>query len=403
MSFLSSKNNGKAMAGRDLLKMAFGGPGGGGFFGGTPDNSPAKGAPGVPPGTAVRIHGVLDKPAGASYFKGEDWQPRYFVLRSDFVLEYYSVPPAGVQPPPWHHGLAPYEGVVQHLGQARGIYPLEQLAVKQARAEGPRLHIYLSKDVRFGGKDCRELQLRACADDRARGVPHATAVIQHWAQALGELADQAERAHARGGQLGGGGSGGSPNRFSGAGAAGQWGSPMQTQQSQMQSPMQSQSPTQQPQWGSQSPMQTQQSQQWGQSPMQSRYPGEIGGASPASAPVPRDASRSSWTSQGLPPPQNSMSSIRSHRSDRSEGDPRRVQELEDRNAYLEQRLREMASQQQGFGHNGGVPLPPPPPPASSFHQPLYQRSPTLEALRQQRPQQMQQAPSPLQRSSAPYP
>lgn len=186
----SASTQDKAFAGRDLLRFAFDGGAGSplGSDGASPTGAPAQSY------TMVRIHGLLDKPSGASMFRSEEWRPRFFVLRTDLTLEYFEEPKPGSGPPHWRQGLVPYQQVASSLGGTpRGSYSLAELGVKQARAEGPRLHIYLSRDVRLGGKQVRELQFRACAEDRNIGVPHAARVMQDWAQAVNELLDQQRR------------------------------------------------------------------------------------------------------------------------------------------------------------------------------------------------------------------
>jgi len=398
MLSMSPGNSGKALAGRDLLRMAMGG---GGLTGSeTPPPPPGGGAP-AHPQTMVRIHGALDKPTPGGLFTSDDWKPVYFVLRSDFILEYYAMPPSGAEPPHWRHGHVPYGMVVEKLGQPRGSYPLHDLGIRSCRAEGPRLHIYLSKDVRFGGKQVRDMQLRASAVDRGQGVPHATGVIQHWAQAVQELMDQKERGTLPRPVGGGGGfcnspggPGVSPQNGASPGGPGGWG----------QSPMCSNSPQG---FGGASPQQTQHQQSWGQGP----------------SPLPHDASRNSWNS-GAPPlphaaswnsnPGGPAPSQYSRASFYSEADQQRINELQDhaedmrrqaeaerqRSAALEQRVKELERQQRA--------LPPPPPPANAFSpQRGFQRMSTLEAFQvQQREEQQRNAWATggnVRRSSPGYP
>jgi len=400
---MSPGNSNKALAGRDLLRMAMGG---GGLSGS--ETPPPNGGAQAHANTMVRIHGIMDKPAPGGLFTSDDWKPMYFVLRADFILEYYAVPPAKAQPPHWRHGLVPYGSVVEHLGQARGSYPLQELGIRSCRAEGPRLHIYLSRDVRFGGKQVRDLQLRASAADRGQGVPHATAVIQHWAQAVQELMDQMQRgtlpsaAPPAGGFRGSpGGPGFSPQGGS-PGGPGAWG----------QSPMGSNSS-----FGGASPQQSQQQQQWSS--------GQQWGSMPPQ--LPHDSSKNSWNSgrgEGAPPPlphnpswQSSPGggpapSQYSRSSFYSEADQRRMEELQDhaeemrrqaegerqkaeaerqRREALERRVQELERhhqqpQQGGYGAAYQPHLPPPPPNAS-IPQRGFQRMSTLEAFQMQQHEQ----------------
>lgn len=203
---LSGLGASKAMAGLELLRVAMGSswaPGGHREAstaeprpGDTGEVSPAAKEPPDPvmatakDGTTVRMHGVLDKPAGSGCFHGEEWRPKYFVLRSDLVLEYYAAPVDRAVPPPRHGGLACHRAVLGDLGAVRGSYPLARLCLREARAEGPRLHIRLGQDVRFGGQAVRHLQLQASAADRGLGAPHAAQLMREWARALSELLEQ---------------------------------------------------------------------------------------------------------------------------------------------------------------------------------------------------------------------